>query len=239
MVTAFGFDWVPGNVVGALALQAAGPEAVSVVVGYFTESVGASGGTALSAAGAIVEGSFAFRDGRLKTERTGARVRSFDLGGGRHERGVSVGGTEHFELPSLHPNLRNVDVILGRARVSPATPFITALVAGATRVPGIAGALRAVLERGAQGSTGGPGAALRASGSCVIVAEALSASGEVLHRTRLHGPSSYTFTGDVLAWGAMVAAEGGLTRPGALGPVSAFGLEPLVDGVGGAGMVQR
>jgi short subunit dehydrogenase-like uncharacterized protein len=35
LLTAFGYDYVPGNLAGALALQAAGPAAARVEVGYF------------------------------------------------------------------------------------------------------------------------------------------------------------------------------------------------------------
>jgi short subunit dehydrogenase-like uncharacterized protein len=35
LLTAFGYDYVPGNLAGALALQAAGPTATRVQVGYF------------------------------------------------------------------------------------------------------------------------------------------------------------------------------------------------------------
>ena len=35
MLTAFGYDWVPGNLAGALALDRAGPAAVRVDIGYF------------------------------------------------------------------------------------------------------------------------------------------------------------------------------------------------------------
>jgi hypothetical protein len=35
LLTAFGYDYVPGNLAGALALEAAGPAATQVRVGYF------------------------------------------------------------------------------------------------------------------------------------------------------------------------------------------------------------
>ena len=35
LVTAFGYDWVPGNLAGALALRDAGPDATRVEIGYF------------------------------------------------------------------------------------------------------------------------------------------------------------------------------------------------------------
>src|SRR3954447_2771562 len=49
LLTAMGFDWVPGNLAGGLALAEAGPAAVRVDIGYFViGSVAVSGGTRAS-----------------------------------------------------------------------------------------------------------------------------------------------------------------------------------------------
>ena len=54
LLTAMGYDWVPGNLAGALALERAGDAAVRVDTGYFITgdaSVGGmSGGTRASTA---------------------------------------------------------------------------------------------------------------------------------------------------------------------------------------------
>src|SRR5256714_11111391 len=113
MVTAFGYDWVPGNLAGALALREAGEDAVRVTVGYFlTGPATMSGGTRASAAGILIEPAFAWRDGRLQTERGGKRLASFDVRG-RQRTGVSVGASEHLTLPRLHPGLRRGDAYPG------------------------------------------------------------------------------------------------------------------------------
>src|SRR5207245_8243944 len=81
MVTAFGYDWVPGNLAGALALRDAGEAATRVVVAYFMTGDaggGMSGGTAASTAGAMLEPVFAWRVGRIQTERSAKRVASFE-----------------------------------------------------------------------------------------------------------------------------------------------------------------
>ena len=70
LLTAFGFDWVPGNLAGALALRDA-DAATRLDVGYFPRGGGLSGGTRASVAGVLVEDSFAFRGGRLRSERVG------------------------------------------------------------------------------------------------------------------------------------------------------------------------
>ena len=98
MLTAMGYDWVPGNLAGALALDRAGELATRVDVGYFITGSGASmsGGTRASMVGAITAPAFAFRDGRVQTERGAKRVRSFRVGS-KDLPGVSVG-----QLRALH-----------------------------------------------------------------------------------------------------------------------------------------
>src|SRR3954447_19834159 len=112
LVTAMGYDWVPGNLAGALALRDAGEGATRVAIGYYLVGGGGagamSGGTRASAAGVFLEPSFAWRGGRIVTERSGARVRTFRVGG-RSRKGLSAGSTEHYALPASFPGLRDVD----------------------------------------------------------------------------------------------------------------------------------
>jgi short subunit dehydrogenase-like uncharacterized protein len=92
LVTAFGFDWVPGNLAGALALAAGGPEAGGIDIGYFTRGPGGiSGGTRASMVQVALDPGFAYRGGRLRTERIGARVQEFTLDCGKRRVGVSAG----------------------------------------------------------------------------------------------------------------------------------------------------
>jgi len=58
---------VPGNLTGALALQAAGPAAARVQVGYFVRGDirrGTSAGTRASVTGVLLEPGYTFRGGR-------------------------------------------------------------------------------------------------------------------------------------------------------------------------------
>ncbi len=237
LLTAFGFDWVPGNLAGALALREAGPEAVRVEVGYFPRGGGTSGGTQASGLQAAIEPSFAYHGGRLRSERTGAHVRTFELEPGKERRGVSVGGSEHFGLPAVHPTLRDVQVILGMAgSLTPAMPLITGVTSTALKLPPLRAGARAALGRLAKGSTGGPDEEARAHSSVTVVAEAFDDSGSLLTTVRLDGVNAYTFTADILAWGAATAAAEGVDGAGALGPVEAFGLDGLRAGVAEAGL---
>ncbi len=238
LLTAFGYDWVPGNLAGALALTEAGEEATRILIGYFGQgTAGSSGGTQASLIGSLLEPSFAFRDGRLRTERIGARVRKFDLGDSRGQLAISVGGSEHLTLPALHPQLQEVDILLGRpGAYVRLMPLISAVLSGATRLPPARAALETVLGRQAKGSTGGPDEAARSRGSSTVLATAYAADGRELNAVRLEGPNSYTFGFQMLAWAAIEAAAGNVDTPGALGPVAAFGLHELEAGVRGAGL---
>ena len=82
MLTAFGYDWVPGNLAGGLALERAGDAggARRHRLLHHRQRRSMSGGTMASLVGALAEPAFGFRDGRVQTERGAKRVRSFDVG---------------------------------------------------------------------------------------------------------------------------------------------------------------
>lgn len=236
LLSAFGYDYVPGNLAGALALREAGERAVSVDVGYFVGGAAQpSGGTRASAVGLLAEPAYVFAGGRVVTQRTARSVRSFD---GR--AAVSVGATEQFALPRVHPGLRDARVWLGWfGQAARPLQAISAATALATRLPGVRDAIGAAAGRLVKGSTGGPDAARRAKARSHVVAVASDAGGAPLATVRLEGDNPYDFTGAMLAWGAITAAGGGLRGRGALGPVDGFGLDELQDGVADAGIARH
>jgi short subunit dehydrogenase-like uncharacterized protein len=238
LLTAFGYDWVPGNLAGGLALTEAGEEATRIQIGYFGQgAAGRSGGTQASLISALLEPSFAFRDGGLRSERLGARVQKFKLGDSRTRLAISVGASEHFTLPALHPQLQQVDTLLGmEGGYVRYMPVISAVVAGATTLPLAGTALQTLLVRQAQGSTGGPDDAARSASSSTTLATAYAADGRELNSVRLDGVNTYTFGFEMLAWAAIAAAAGKVNGRGALGPVAAFGLTELEAGVHAAGI---
>jgi short subunit dehydrogenase-like uncharacterized protein len=236
LVPAFGYDFVPGNLAGALALAEAAA-ATRVTVGYFvTGGGGFSSGTLASGAGLLLEPGFAFRDGRLRRERTARRVRSFPIGG-REWLAVSYGGSEHFALPRVAPGLREVEVCLGWfGRRSRAVQAFAAVGAPLARLPGAGALARAVTGPLARQTGQGPDEAARRGGGSLVVAVAADDAGRELATVRLHGPDPYTLTARLLAWGAGRAAGQGLASTGALGPVDAFGLAALQAGAAAAGL---
>ncbi|HEU0129770.1 MAG TPA: saccharopine dehydrogenase NADP-binding domain-containing protein [Mycobacteriales bacterium] len=234
LVTAFGYDYVPGNLAAAAALKHAGDAATRVDVGYFTTGKGGfSAGTFASLTSSSPE-SFAFRDGRVVDERASRHVRSFEVDGEQRDA-VSVGSSEHFALPRLAPSLREVNAYLGWfGNLSRAVQAGSAV---ADKVPGVEAAMRAFLKAVPKPAPGsGPDAETRAQGGSHVVAIAYDAEGTPLATARAVGVDGYTFTAEILAWGAMTAAEGGVRGTGALGPVEAFGLHELRAGCASAGL---
>jgi hypothetical protein len=235
---AMGYDYVPGTLAGALALEEAGEAAERVDVGYYT--LGAhlgmlSRGTAASMVGVGLEPMFAFRAGRLRSVRAAERTRSFRVAG-RARPAVSVGGSEHFSLPAAFPRLREVNAYLGWSAGPPQGVQLAGRVTAlATRVPGVRAALRfggeqlaAWLPAPAPGTTSGA--------TSWIAAAAYDGAGRPLSEVHLRGGDPYAFTAGFLAWAAARAAHAGVPGTGAIGPLEAFGVETLERGCAEAGL---
>jgi short subunit dehydrogenase-like uncharacterized protein len=210
---------------------------IGMVTAYFyVGRAKATGGTNASTAGAVFEPHFAWRDGRLQTERAARRLRRFDVGG-RERPAVSVGSSEHFTLPRSYPQLREVDAYLGWfGSMSRPMQAMSAATEAVTKVPGVKGALEGLMARAVKGSTGGPSEEERAQSTSHVVATARDDGGRPLAEVRVGGLNGYDYTGRLLAWGAGVAAERGLNGAGALGPVEAFGVDELEAGSREAGI---
>jgi short subunit dehydrogenase-like uncharacterized protein len=233
LMTAMGYDFVPGTLAAALALEQAGREAVRVDVGYY-----ALGGTTASIAGIASDRSFAYRGGRLTAVRSAERVRDFSVRG-KPRPGISVGGVEHFTLPAAYPRLREVNVYLGWfAGMSRAVQVSSRLTGGIMRLPGV----RALAERGGEklATLGGPGPAPGTTPGTrsYIAAIAYDHAGEQLAEVHVAGADAYDFTARFLAWAARRAAEHGVAATGAVGPLEAFGLEALQAGCAEAGIAR-
>jgi short subunit dehydrogenase-like uncharacterized protein len=239
-MTAMGYDWVPGNLTGALALAEA-ENAAGVRIGYFATGRGLggmSGGTRASLMGALVEPSFQFRDGSLVTERGAKELHSFGVGG-RQRQGISVGTSEAFSLPRVYRGLKDVEVYLGWfGRQSRAMQGFSLVGSGLTKIPGVRQATNAAVGRFVKTSTGGPDAEARKSGGSLFAAEALDASGDVIATVGTGGISGYEFTGLFLAWAAEATSKGEAAQAGAgaRGPVEAFGLDRLESGCAESGI---
>jgi short subunit dehydrogenase-like uncharacterized protein len=244
LLPAMGYDFAPGSYAGALAIEEAsgGDEAAGrgraarVDIGYY--ALGAtpasmSAGTRESLVGATLSDAFAYRDGRVQTVRSVERVRSFTVSGRRREA-VSLGGAEHFALPAAYPGLSEVNVYLGwfgpLARPLQAGAYVGQYV---QRVPLARTTMRFWGEKAAS-LLSGPEAGTTPGGASWIAAEAYDDTGAKLSEVHLTGPDPYDFSASFLAWAAAHPVSG----TGALGPVQAYGLATLTEGMTSAGLVR-
>jgi len=237
LVPAFGYDYVPGNLAGALALHAAretGTLATRVAIGYFSPGApGISGGTAASGPGILLGKSYAFRSGQLDTEYSGQRTHKFTHQD-RSSRGISVGGTEHFDLPTCYPDLIDVGVFMGQLGNAALPTHLGAMAAHQVlRLPLVRRTVQATTAVLITGSRGGPESM---DGTSLAVAEACDANGTVIATATVRGPSPYDLTARLLAWAATHASL--IETPGTMGPVTAFGLPALEAGCAEIGLVR-
>lgn len=239
LLPAFGYDYVPGNLAGALALRDAQTRqaaAFRVEVGYFlTGPMSMSSGTRASAAAMITEAPFSFRGGQITDGSI--PVTAFDVDG-RQRDGLPIGGSEHFALPRLAPSLAEVGVYLGWAgRWTRPAHAIGRFVSTTRRLPLAGAATARALSWGAGSDTGtGPSSDRRQQATSIAIARVVDGVGRELSRARVDGPSPYDLTADLLAWGAAMLHTRSETGPGVLGPADAFGLDALVEGCAALGL---
>src|SRR6266508_3197479 len=237
VVPAFGYDYVPGNLAGALALTRAGERARRIEVGYFLTRSGH--GDELRYRSTLGD-AFAYRrprpraPARLVEERTGKRVRTFSYAGMKRAA-LTVAGSEHLGLPEVFPQLDSVDVCLGWfGRWTRPLRTTTALTAPLLRSETARAAVTRLPQR-LPGSHREPDS----DGRSLVIAVARDDSGRPLATTALTGPDPYELTASLLAWGAVhAAAPDAALTPGAHRPVAAFGLDTLSLGAAESGLHQ-
>lgn len=197
LLSGLGADWVPGNVTGALALRAAGPDDVAaleidyVVTGPTFEFSAGSLRTGAELMGRPLR-AHVFRDGAVIDADPEAREMDGPDG---PVTGHAASSTEAWNLPRLAPRLTRIDVHLA---MPPAT----------------------------QPTAAGPDAESRSLNAQHVAARAYDADGDCVAEAAIHAANGYDYTGDALAWAADAAAHGRCNgSTGAVGPVEVFGLD--------------
>ncbi len=238
-LTAFGYDFVPGNLAAAIALDRAGSDAVAVDVGYFFKGgFGSSGGTRASLVGALLEPGHEWKAGAIHSTAGATKERSFRTTAGQRT-GLGIGASEHFTIPRIAPNVRDVGVYLGwfGNNTAPAR-YGSAAISAITKIPGAKSLISGGLSKLVKGSTGGPNAEERAGSRSLVVAEALAANGSVINRVELEGPNGYDLTASFLTWAASQLSTQEPLVLGSLGPTEPFGLSALIDGCAQSGLTE-
>ncbi len=230
LLPAFGSYYVAGSLAATIAVRRAmtgSRPPGRVDIGYFT--LGGRGG---APGEALIDSAFRWSDGRMTTERPGLRVRTFDIGGGKHSDALSFGTAEHFTVPRLAASVTEVNVYVGWfGRLTRAASVAGAVGSTARAMPGL-GTVWDSMVRGI-GSNGAPAVARGHTDDrsrTLVVAETYDADGAFQHRVRVEGPDPRELTASLLSWGAGMLLQGAETGVGVLGPAEAFGTEALISG---------
>ena len=158
---AFGYDYVPGILAGALAARAGGAAIHSIDIGYFAIGSlrnGLSQGTRKTMAEGLILPAAVWRDGRLVDETTARQVREFAVRGKR-KNAFLVSGTEVLFLPSEVPALQSVTVYNGWfPPLSRTIQLVSAAANATTKLPRGRDVVNAISAR-TVGASGGPDAA--------------------------------------------------------------------------------
>ncbi len=238
LLPAFGCYYTAGALAATIAVRrtmtGSRPPA-RVDIGYFVTGSGRAG----APGDALIEESFRWKDGRLQQERPGSRVRTFDIGGGKHADALSLGAAEHFTVPRLAASITAVNVYVGWfGRLTRAAAVAGSVGGTASRVPGFGGVWDTMLRGIGGAAGGGPVEAQGNRRRSVVVAETFDGDGDFQQRVRVEGPPPYPLTASLLSWGAGMLLQGAESGVGALGPAEAFGTEALVGGCMALGLAE-
>lgn len=229
LLTAMGYDYVPGNCAAAAALSM-DKLATRVDIGYFVSGgdFAASQGTQASVMQAMLEPGVFYRQGRLVEKIADAKVKRFTISG-KTRPAASVPGSEHISLPHSFPALQEVNTYLGWfGNASYLMPVFSGLHALLFKIPAYFRLVDKYAQKLNRSEGKGPDHNARQNCDTEVQAIAYNSSGRALNEATLIGANPYEFTANMLAITALEGLENGFQEAGAQGPVKALGYEKLV-----------
>jgi short subunit dehydrogenase-like uncharacterized protein len=231
LVTAMGFDYVPGDMIAALVAR--GGPVEEVTLAYWVKGFGPTRGTALSALGMLAGKDFEWRDGRLQQAPQSVGRGTWDFGApiGR-QRMVRYPAGENITVPR-HVETRRVRTLLSASTAVPLPGVAAALVMApfqlAMRTP-----LRRALEALVPRLPEGPSDENRRRSRFVIECTASGERGTM--RGHVSGSDPYGLTARTTVEGALRCAAPGYEGRGALAPSQAFDPADFLDSLASAGV---
>lgn len=231
LVTAMGFDYVPGDMIAALT-AGSGP-VDEVALAYWVKGFGPTRGTALSALGMMGGGDVEWRGGELAPASQRVGRGTWDFGGEIGvQRMVRYPAGEQITVPK-HVDTARVRTVLSASTAVPVPGAVATLVMTpfqlALRTP-LRRALASLIPRLPEG----PSEESRRKSRFEISCEARR-GGE---RTRgtVSGSDPYGLTARTTVEGALRCVSEGYDRRGALAPSQAFEPADFLDSLRSAGV---
>jgi len=208
-LTAFGFDFVPGDLAARLAADGLDP-LDEVLVAYSVSGVAVSAGTRRSMARVMASRHVTWEGGRLIESRFGASTRTVRFPFGEASV-VEWGATEPLTVPR-HTRSQRVRSYVRAPRFTARTARVARLAAPLVRASGMVGT--------------GPSPERRARARFVVVAEAHGPNGS--RRVALAGRDFYGLTALLVARAGEALRNGEARGVGALAPAEAFDARALI-----------
>ncbi len=230
LVTAMGFDYVPGNLIATLTAEGMEP-LDEVTVAYRVGGFGPTRGTALSALEIFRGGDVEWRDGGWRPAS-----RKVDGGGFRFPQPIGEKRTlrypagEQVTLPRHIETARVRTLLSGMALPPPPMASLAMPALGlAMRTP-LRRAAGAVINRMPEG----PSEEDRRKSKFVVACEAQA--GSRIRRGSVTGTDVYGLTAVTISHGALLAADPSFDHAGALAPAQAFDSAAFLDSLSSFGV---
>jgi short subunit dehydrogenase-like uncharacterized protein len=227
VIPAMGFDFVPGDMLSSLTAE--GMEEVDeLTVAYAWFDFQASRGTTTTALEILDGTGVEWAGGGWRPAKLGKASFDFPEPIGR-ERMLLYPSGEQISVPR-HIAIGRMRTLLSASTFAPhpKLDFVMQLLAKPTglalRTP-----LKKALKAGVARLPEGPSPERRAACRYTIVCEARR--GEEMQRGVLRGRDTYGVTAALIVKGAIIAAEGGIERSGALAPSQAFNPHDFLAGL--------
>lgn len=210
LLPACGFDFLPGDLLAALAADGLGPLERLDVVYVAADPAATTPGTRRSVAVVLAGECLTRIGGRLVAERVGARRTRVATPWGTRVA-TSIPATEALLVP-LHAEVETVVTYLALPGVLGGHELGARVVSGLVSLPGVAALARRLAERGP--AEPGEGA-LAAAIACEVTAVARD---QRRRRVRAEGRGAYAFTARALSGLALRLASGTVDLVGVLAP---------------------
>jgi short subunit dehydrogenase-like uncharacterized protein len=237
LVSGMGFDYLPGDLLCALACEGI-DDVDELVIAYAMRGFGATRGTMRSALLMLAGGDVVYEDRAFR--EVGVRQplgERFDFGPGvgvqrvsRYPSGEVVTVPRHVRVRTIRSRITSA-TFAPHPRATALVPVLTPLTALALKTP-----LRRALHRGIGRLPEGPPVNERRAATFTLVAEARPAGGGTPVRATLRGTDVYGLTAVTTVEGAVRMAAEGYDRAGGLAPAEAYDVRGFLDALGEHGL---
>jgi short subunit dehydrogenase-like uncharacterized protein len=234
LVTAMGFDYVPGDLIASVTAAEMGP-LDEIALAYWTRGFGPTRGTMLSAIETLRGGDVEWRQGSWlpASQQVNRGIWRFPPPVGeqrmvRYPAGEQITVPRHVQTGAVR-TLLSATTIVPR-RLVPLLPLTMPGLSLAVRTP-LRRAVGPLVDRMPEG----PDEQSRRAARFMVVCEATA--GPSVRRGTVSGPDPYGLTAITTSHGALLAANPSFDRSGALAPAQAFDPASFLDALADFGVV--